>query len=117
MVCMGLHKLRLRNYSDISEAAIRVGLLLLFVDLEMRTPFVRKLQPEEVWLYRNPMTDSYVPGDMLWKMVALVPVSVILTVFLVKRDTADLRAATLVATLAIPLNGVLTNIVKLCVGR
>jgi hypothetical protein len=47
----------------------------------------------------------------------VVPVSVLLTMFLVKRDTADLRAATLVATIVIPLNGVLTNIVKLCVGR
>ena len=117
MVSMGLNKFRWRSYRDLSEAAVRVGLLLLFVNLELRKPFVRKLQPEEMWLYRNPMTESYVPGDLLWKMVALVPVSAILAVFLVRRDTADLRAATLVVTLAIPLNGVLTNIGKLCVGR
>jgi hypothetical protein len=117
MVSMGLNRFRSRNYRDACEAALRVGLLLLFVDLELRAPFVRKLQPEELWLYRNPPTDSYVPGDLLWKMVALVPVTAILAAYLVRRDTADLRAATLVATLTIPLNGVLTNIIKLCVGR
>jgi hypothetical protein len=117
MVSLGLNKIRARNYHDAAEALVRVLLLLLFVELEMRAPFVRKLQPEEVWLYRNPPTVSYVPGDMLWKMVALVPVAAILSAYLVQRDRADLRAATLVATLAIPLNGVLTNIIKLCVGR
>lgn len=101
----------------ISEASVRVCLLLLFLDLELREPFIRKIHPEELWLYRNPPTDSYLPSDWLWRMVAFVPLTAIITNYALTRDQRDLTTATLVSTLAIPLNGVLTNIVKLAVGR
>jgi membrane-associated phospholipid phosphatase len=115
MVYFG-HRQKTKFY-HLTEAVLRFGLLLLFTELETWKPFTRKIQPEEVWLYRNPMTDSYVPGSLLWTLVTLVPLSAILAGFLVYRDKADLTAASLVVTLAMPLNGVLTDIIKLCVGR
>jgi len=102
---------------DIIEAIIRVLMLLLFMDLEERDPFIRKIHPEEVWLYRNPKTPSYVPGHLLWKMATFIPLITILAAFYSSRCKEDMRAAILVITMAIPLNGVITNIIKLCVGR
>lgn len=101
----------------VTEAVVRLSLVLLFWDLEEREPFVRMIQPEEAWLYRNPMTESYVSGRWLWRMVVLVPVLTVGGVYAVTRDAVDMVTATLVFSLATPLNGVLTNIVKLCVGR
>jgi len=116
MVQLGIHRHKLKFY-HLTEAFIRLSLILLFLELEERTPFIRKVQPEEIWLYRNPQTDSYVPGSLLWKCVTFVPLTAILVGYAVYRDKSDLTAATLVATLAMPLNGVITDIVKLCVGR
>lgn len=106
-----------RKLRLLAEACIRIGLILLFIDLELRDPFTRIIQPEEAWLYRNPMTDSYVPGTWLWRMVGAVPAIAILATYTITRDVADLTAATMVVTLATPLNGVVTNVIKLCVGR
>eukprot|EP00092_Neocalanus_flemingeri_P001067 GFUD01001138.1.p1 GENE.GFUD01001138.1~~GFUD01001138.1.p1 ORF type:complete len:271 (+),score=24.12 GFUD01001138.1:65-877(+) len=116
MVQLGIQRHRLKFY-HLTEASIRLCLLLLFLELEERAPFIRKVQPEEIWLYRNPMTESYVPGNLLWKFVTFVPLTAILVCYAVFRDKSDLTAATLVTTLAMPLNGVITDIVKLCVGR
>ena len=63
------------------------------------------------------MTDSYVPANLLWTCVTFVPLSAIVIMFLVNRSMVDLSSATLVVTLAMPLNGVITDIIKLVVGR
>jgi len=39
---------------------------LYFSELEGATPFTRKIQPDELWLYKNPRSDSYVPTSVLW---------------------------------------------------
>ena len=117
MVSIGGKRRSKWNYHDIAEAGLRIALLLLFMDLELRDPFVRKIQPEEIWLYRNPKTASYIPGHVLWKMVTIVPLVAVLACFSTRRCRYDLRAAMLAATLIIPLNGVITNTIKLCVGR
>lgn len=101
----------------LTEFCIRIVLILLFIDLEVREPFTRVIQPEEVWLYRNPMSNSFVPGTWLWLMVGTVPTIVILTTYSITRDLTDLGAATMVITLATPLNGVITDLIKLWVGR
>ena len=132
MVHLGVKRHK-NKIHQISEVLLRVFLLLLFVgeykdkvlifgknkfsELERWTPFIRKIQPEEVWLYRNPMTDSYVPSNLLWTTVSLVPLAAILTMFAATRSVVDLTSASLVVTLALPLNGVITDLVKLCVGR
>jgi len=116
MVQVGLKRHKNKIF-QLSEVSIRVFLLLLFVELERWTPFIRKIQPEELWLYKNPMTDSYVPSNLLWTFVTFVPLSVIIINFLISRNVVDLTSASLVVTLAMPLNGVITDILKLVVGR
>lgn len=116
MVHFGLKRHR-NSFYKFSEILIRVFLLLLFVELERCQPFVRKIQPEELWLYRNPITDSYVPTNLLWTIVTFVPLSAIIINFLITKNTEDLTISSLVVTLGIPLNGVITDIIKLIVGR
>lgn len=135
MVQFGLKRHRNKLY-HLSEVSIRVFLLLLFVgkldandrninclcsvmllELERWKPFIRKIQPEELWLYRNPMTDSYVPSNMLWTCVMGVPLLAIILMFLFTRDILDMTSSSLVISLAVPLNGVITDIIKLVVGR
>jgi len=99
------------------EAFIRLFLCLLFLVLEDSEPFVREIQPEEEWLYRNPVSSSYVRSYHLWIMVATLPILVILLTFLLTRDTEDSKAAFLAFTLGLPLNGVITDTIKLTVGR
>jgi len=116
MVQVGLKRHKNKFY-HLSEIFIRIFLLLLFVELERWTPFIRKIHPEELWLYRNPMTDSYVPSNLLWTCVTFVPLSAIVVMFLINKNAVDLTSASLVVTLAMPLNGVLTDVIKLLVGR
>ncbi|XP_034503608.1 phospholipid phosphatase 5 isoform X10 [Ailuropoda melanoleuca] len=58
---------------------------------ELLPPFQRLIQPEEMWLYRNP--------------------------YFKKAGATDSKQACLAASLALALNGVVTNTVKLIVGR
>jgi len=92
-----------------------------------KEPFVRIIHDEEKWLYANPRTVSYVKtSSLLWPMVVFVPLTAIALVHLLSsngvilRDAnvnADSLAAFLVVSLLMPLNGVVTNVLKLCVGR
>lgn len=107
----------IRHITILMEGAFRLFLVWLFLDLETREPFVRKIHPEEIWLYKNPSTDSYIPAKYLWRMVVLVPTVAILLNYLIARDRGDLMAALSVTTLALPLNGVITDVIKLSVGR
>lgn len=34
--------------------------------MEKLQPFERKIHADELWLYKNPVTESYVPSRMLW---------------------------------------------------
>lgn len=108
----------------IEEAVIRIILLLGFVFMENKylAPFNRIVHPEESYLYGNPKTQDYFPGKYLWLMVITVPLICVMTnyaFFRRKEDwrLADTKSALLCITLLLPLNGVLTNIVKLTVGR
>lgn len=35
-------------------------------ELEKAEPFTRKIHEDELWLYRNPRTESFVPTTILW---------------------------------------------------
>jgi membrane-associated phospholipid phosphatase len=109
--------LSIRNLNFLVEGAVRLFLLWLFVELERKEPFIRVIHAEELWMYRHPRTDSYVPSQMLWNMVAFLPPAATVINFLFQRSKDDLLSAMQVITLAIPLNGVITDIIKLTVGR
>jgi hypothetical protein len=38
-----------------------------FSELQCATPFSRMIRPDELWLYKNPRADSYIPTSVLWE--------------------------------------------------
>ncbi|XP_029045941.1 phospholipid phosphatase 5 isoform X2 [Osmia bicornis bicornis] len=99
------------------DILLRIVLVGLFIELEKAEPFTRKIHEDELWLYKNPKTDSYVPTTVLWPLVFIMPAMVILLTFLVYKDKTDSYQAILCITLALGFNGVITDIIKLIVGR
>ena len=105
----------------ISEISARLLLLLLFLVLEHQKPFERVIHKNELWLYQNPPTSSYITGTNLWLFIVIpLPFLPILYHCSTRNFTHrfhDIISAILASTLLLPLNGVLTNIIKLTVGR
>ncbi|XP_068249246.1 phospholipid phosphatase 5 isoform X2 [Palaemon carinicauda] len=99
------------------EILIRAMLSIIFLELEQTSPFVRKIHFDELWLYKNPRTPSYVPTSVLWPLVFAVPTSVMFLYFIKKRDKTEFCQSLLSLSLALGLNGVITNLIKLIVGR
>lgn len=85
--------------------------------MEQVIPFERKIQKEEQWLYSNPRTDSYVPASVLWPIVFSAPTIVFIIYFLFSRNKLEFIQACLAVTIALGLNGILTNSLKLTVGK
>ncbi|KAF8767646.1 Phospholipid phosphatase 4 like protein [Argiope bruennichi] len=99
------------------ELLTRFILLILFIVSEYAEPFQRKIHPEELWLYKNPRTDSYVPTRILWVFICIVPFFIISLSNLLNKCKADGIQAFLALTLSFGINGVVTNAIKLIVGR
>uniref|UniRef100_UPI00358E849A phospholipid phosphatase 4-like n=1 Tax=Myxine glutinosa TaxID=7769 RepID=UPI00358E849A len=100
-----------------AEVGIRVLLFIIFVWTEFLEPFHRKIQPEEMWLYKNPTsTEDRVPTLYMFAIAYLVPVFTVLFIYFIRYGKPDLKPAFLAMSLGMVINGVLTNCIKLMVG-
>lgn len=83
----------------------------------MTPPFKRIIHPEETWLYKHPITDSYCPMKILWEIVIIIPSAIIFLNYLIRKDKVDVIQAFLAFGLTVSLNGAITNILKVVVGK
>ncbi|XP_029466611.1 phospholipid phosphatase 4 [Rhinatrema bivittatum] len=86
---------------------------------EFLDPFQRVIQPEEIWLYKNPLVQSdNIPTRLMFAISFLTPLAVILVVKIIQgTDRTETKEACLALSLALALNGVCSNTIKLIVGR
>ncbi|DAA14691.1 TPA: phosphatidic acid phosphatase type 2 domain containing 1A-like [Bos taurus] len=93
--------------------------LFCFSFTEFLDPFQRVIQPEEIWLYKNPLVQSdNIPTRLMFAISFLTPLAVICVVKIIRRtDKTEIKEAFLAVSLALALNGVCTNTIKLIVGR
>ncbi|XP_055280267.1 phospholipid phosphatase 4 [Moschus berezovskii] len=93
--------------------------LFFFSFTEFLDPFQRVIQPEEIWLYKNPLVQSdNIPTRLMFAISFLTPLAVICVVKIIRRtDKTEIKEAFLAVSLALALNGVCTNTIKLIVGR
>ncbi|XP_008296012.1 phosphatidate phosphatase PPAPDC1A [Stegastes partitus] len=111
---------RRKNVRELAlEIGIRVLLFGVFVFTEFLEPFERVIQPEELWLYKNPLVESdHIPKRVMFAISFLTPLAVIFVVKIIQRtDKTEIKEACLAVSLALALNGVFTNTIKLIVGR
>lgn len=99
------------------DILLRIVLATLFIELEKAEPFTRKIHEDELWLYKNPTTEPYVPTTVLWPLVFVTPVIVIFVAFLAYKDKTDFFQAVLSVTLVWGFNGLITDSIKVIVGR
>ncbi|XP_067879385.1 phospholipid phosphatase 5-like [Heterodontus francisci] len=103
----------------ICEVALRLFLFAIFLITETLTPFHRIIHPEEMWLYKNPRTErDTVPTWHMFGVSFLTPLVMIILMKLLNRtENGDVKEGCLAVSLGLVLNGVITNTLKLVIGR
>ncbi|XP_064382355.1 phospholipid phosphatase 5-like [Halichondria panicea] len=100
------------------EVSLRVTLFIIFLLLEDASPYERTIHQEELWLYKNPVSeDDTVPTWLLFIMAIGVPFAFILSNYFATQDKNDFMQATLCFSLTALLTGTILNILKISVGR
>ncbi|GLV43962.1 uncharacterized protein CBL_12742 [Carabus blaptoides fortunei] len=99
------------------EIILRAILFFTYMLLGWVKPFERKIQSEEIWLHRYPLTKSYVPNVILWPVLFGFPLAAILVNSKFERNPIDIREAVFCLTLSMGVTGVTTNILKVITGR
>ncbi|XP_054584648.1 phospholipid phosphatase 4 isoform X2 [Eptesicus fuscus] len=81
------------------EIGVRALLFGVFVFTEFLDPFQRVIQPEEIWLYKNPLVQSdNIPTRLMFAISFLTPLAVICVVKIIRRtDRTEVKEAFLVA--------------------
>ncbi|XP_007478965.1 phospholipid phosphatase 4 isoform X2 [Monodelphis domestica] len=77
------------------EIGVRVLLFGVFVFTEFLDPFQRVIQPEEIWLYKNPLVQSdNIPTRLMFAISFLTPLAVIFVVKIIRRtDKTEIKEA------------------------
>ncbi|XP_049883477.1 phospholipid phosphatase 5-like isoform X2 [Pectinophora gossypiella] len=100
------------------EILIRIALLSAFCYMESMSPFVRVVHRSDMESeYKYPRRESYVPGGALWVIVLAVPCALSLLAWAGCNDCNDALEILLAWSLALGINGVVTDTVKLIAGR
>ncbi|CAH3186754.1 unnamed protein product [Porites evermanni] len=110
-------KLRNGSYHLLAEIGARILLFAIFVALEYTAPFVRVIHQEEMWLYKNPKSKNTISTEILFVISAIIPSALILILAFLRKDKVDGTQAILALSLTLGLNGDVTNIIKILVGR
>ncbi|PZC71903.1 hypothetical protein B5X24_HaOG212274 [Helicoverpa armigera] len=86
--------------------------------METMEPFTRVIQKAELESdFMYPHMESYVPGGALWAIVLSVPCTLSLIAWAGCNDCNDAFEILLSWSLALGINGVLTDMMKLIVGE
>lgn len=99
------------------EIVTRLVLLVILYSLEFARPFQRAIKEEELWLYKNPLVSERVPASLLLSVGVGVPVTFFLLLYLSTRDKLDFAHALLGISLSVLLTGIITDLIKISVGR
>ncbi|XP_073963701.1 phospholipid phosphatase 5-like [Choristoneura fumiferana] len=110
--------IRSASFNLFVEISVRIALLSTFCYMETMSPFVRVIQPADLESsLKYPRHESYVPGHMLWSIVLAVPCVLSLLAWAVCNDCNDALEFLLAWSLALGINGITTNTIKLIAGR
>ncbi|XP_065919293.1 phospholipid phosphatase 5-like [Dysidea avara] len=114
-------KCTLRHWYYVFEGIIRVVLLAILIILELMEPYERDILPEEMWYYKYPFKPNTIPSYAMVLLSSGLPIAGIAILCLlrvsVRADYKDVIQGALGLSLAVLLNGIVTDTIKLTVGR
>ncbi|CAL1541613.1 unnamed protein product [Lymnaea stagnalis] len=99
------------------ELLLRIGIFVLFIITDNLNGHKQIIQPEEVWLYKYPNSPSIIDFHTLQVLSAMSTFCVIWAIYLYNRNLYSSINAVLGVSLSMYLSLVITNLIKLVVGR
>jgi hypothetical protein len=80
-------------------------------------PFDRILHAEELWLYKNPMSEEFVPVYALWALVVGIPCIIFMFHFVLTFDAFSTYNTFMAFSLAVVANSLIVNTVQVMIGQ